>query len=167
MKKLHYGWSVCLGCAMILFCTSGLAINTFTIYQPFILSQNGFTNTQSSAILTVRSLMCFLSMFLTGPYYRRLSLRTGMSLAGAVTAAGFALFGFARNFPSYCVSAAAVGLGYGLGTMIPIAMLMERWFFRKRTLALGLCSSVTGFSPLGIPTLLIRLIERLGLRAPF
>ena len=167
MRKLHYGWFVCLGCAMILFCTSGLAINTFTIYQPFILSQNGFTNTQSSSILTVRSLMCFLSMFLTEPYYRRLSLRTGLSLAGAVTAAGFALFGFARSFLSYCAAAAVVGLGYGLGTMIPIAMLMERWFIRKRTLAIGLCSCVTGFSTLGIPTLLIQFIERLGLRGAF
>lgn len=167
MKKPYYGWLVCLGCAIILFCTSGLAINAFTIYQPYILRQNGFTNTQSSTILTVRSFVCFLSMFLTGQYYKRFSLRAGLSLSGGITAAGFALFGLARSFPAYCAAAAVVGLGYGLGTMIPIAMLMERWFFQKRTLAIGLCSCVTGLSTLGIPTILIRLIERLGLAGAF
>ena len=26
-KKLHYGWAVCAGCALLLFCTSGLCVN--------------------------------------------------------------------------------------------------------------------------------------------
>ncbi len=167
MKKIHYGWFVCLGCALILFCTSGLAINAFTIFQPYLMRQNGFTNTQSSVIITVRSLMCFLSMFLTGPFYHKLSLRTGLSLSGGATALGFALFGCARSFTVCAAAGAIVGLGYGLGTMIPIAMLMERWFSKKRTLAIGLCSCVTGLSTLGIPTLLIWLIGRLGLAGTF
>ncbi len=167
MKKIHYGWYVCLGCALILFCTSGLAINAFTIYQPYILRENNFTNTQSSSIIAVRSFMCFMSMFLTTAYYKKFSLRAGLSLACGFTASGFALFGFAHSFPVYCVAAAMVGLGYGLGTMIPVAMLMERWFTQKRTLALGLCSAVTGLSTLGIPTLLIRLISRIGMANTF
>ena len=112
---------------MILFCTSGLTINAFTIYQPYILN-NGLTNTQSSFVITVRSLFCFLSMFLTAPYYRRLSLRNGLCLASCLTVLGFFLFGLARGFYAYCVSAAVIGLSYGLGTLIPIAMLIERWF---------------------------------------
>ena len=167
MNKIHYGWYVCLGCALILFCTSGLAINAFTIFQPYILWENGLTNTQSSTIITVRSLTGFLSMFLTAVYFRHFSLRQGLSLAGGITAVGIALFGLAHSFPFYCVAAAVVGLGYGLGTMIPIAMLMERWFTQKRTLALGMCSAVTGLSTLGIPTLLIRLISRIGLANTF
>ncbi len=167
MKNIHYGWFVCLGCALLLFCTSGLAINAFTIYQPYILRENGFTNTQSSTIITVRSFMGFLSMFLTAAYYHTLSLRTGLSLAGGIIAAGFVLFGLAGSFLSYCAAAAVVGLGYGLGTMIPIAILIERWFTQKRNLALGLCSAVTGLSTLGIPTLLVHLINRIGLSNTF
>ena len=166
-EKLHYGWAVCAGCALLLFCTSGLAINAFTIYQPYILTQNGFTNAQSSLIVTVRSLMSFGSMLLSGLYYRKLSLRTGMGLAGAMTAAGFFLFGGAKSFAAYAIAAAVVGLGYGLGTMIPVSIAMERWFIEKRTVAVGLCSAVTGLSTLGIPSLLTWLIEKLGLGAAF
>ena len=167
MKKPHYAWFVCAGCAMLLFCTSGLCVNAFTIYQPYILSLNGFTNAQSSLIVTVRSLFGFGSMLLTGVYYKKLSLRGGMGLAGLLTVVGFVLFGAARSFSAYALAAAVVGVGYGLGTMIPVSMVMERWFIEKRTLAVGLCSAVTGLSTLGIPSLLTWLIEKYGLSATF
>lgn len=163
----HYGWVVCAGGAMLLFCTSGLAVNAFTIYQPYILARNGFTNAQSSLIVTVRSLTSFVGMLLTGLYYQRLSLRSGMGLAGAMVAAGFFVFGAAGSFPAYLLGAAVVGLGYGFGTMIPVSMLMERWFIEKRTMAVGLCSAVTGLATLGIPSLLTWMIERYGLAAAF
>ncbi|MBQ3010078.1 MAG: MFS transporter [Oscillospiraceae bacterium] len=167
MKRVHYAWMVCLGCGILLFCTSGLSINAFTIYQPYILLQNGFTNAQSSYIITVRSLFGFLSMFLTGVYYRVFSLRRGMTLAGVCTAVGFLLFGLAKSFAAYCAAAAFIGMGYGLGAMIPITIILEHWFVSKRTFAIGLCSAVTGLSTLGIPSLLTWMIERFSLSVTF
>lgn len=167
MKKIHYGWLVCLGCALLLFCTSGLCINAFTVYQPYILEQNNFTNAQSSMIITFRSLFSFLSMFVTGIYYKRFSLRKGMAMAGLLTLSGFVLFAFAASHFAYCLAAVAVGLGYGLGTMIPIAIVLEHWFLSKRNLAIGLCSAVTGVSTLGIPSLLTQMIETWGLKRTF
>ena len=166
-KRPHYAWAVCAGCALLLFCTSGLSINAFTVYQPYILTRNGLTNAQSSMIVTVRSLTSFGSMLLTGLYYKKLSLRAGMGLAGALAAAGFFLFGAAGSFFAYCLAAAVAGMAYGFGTMIPVSMVMERWFIEKRTLAVGLCSAATGLATLGIPSLLTRLIERHGLAETF
>lgn len=166
-RPIHYAWLVCGGSALLLFCTSGLCVNAFTIYQPYILAENGFTNAQSSLIVTVRSLTSFASMLVCGLYYKRLSLRAGMGLAGAMTAAAFFLFGAARGFFLYCLAGGVAGVGYGFGTMIPISILMERWFIEKRTLAVGLCSAVTGLSTLGIPSLLTGLIERIGLARTF
>ena len=165
--KIHYAWWVCAGCALLLFCTSGLCVNAFTIYQPYILTRNGFTNAQSSLIVTVRSLTSFAAMLVCGRYYRKLSLRTGMGLAGALVAGAFLLFGAAKSFWAYCLAGAVAGLGYGFGTMIPVSIVMERWFIEKRTLAVGLCSAVTGLSTLGIPSVLTRSIESRGLAATF
>ncbi len=167
MKRMHYAWWVCIGCALLLFVTSGLSINAFTIYQPYIMRQNGFTNAQSSALITIRSLTSLLAMLAAERYYRRLSLRVGMAAAGVLVAAGFGLFGLAGSYAVYCVAAALVGLGYGVGTMIPIAIVLERWFVKERTLAIGACSAVTGLSTLGIPSLLTAVIEHAGLRASF
>ena len=167
MKRIHYGWVVCLGCALLLFCTSGLSINAFTVYQPYIIQQNGFTNAQASFIITVRSLFAFLSMFLTGTYYKRLSLRFGMTLAGILTASSFILFVFAKTHAMYCLAAMVLGFGYGFGTMIPIAIVLEHWFIQKRTFAISLCSAITGLSTLGFPSILTWMIETYGLQFAF
>ncbi len=167
LKRSSYAWCVCLGCALLIFCTSGLAINAFTIYQPYIMQQGGLSNTQSSSLIMVRSLSAFFAMLLTGPYYRRLPLRAGMTLSGLMVAAGLLVYGLARGFAACCLAAAVTGMGYGLGTMIPVSMLLERWFVAKRKLALGFCTAITGFSTFGIPSLLTHLIETAGLRATF
>lgn len=167
MKRIHYGWVVCLGCALLLFCTSGLAVNAFTIYQPYIITQNGFTNAQASFLITVRSLFAFLPMFLTGAYYKRFSLRVGMTLAGLLTAGSFLLFGCARTYAMYCLAAMVLGFGYGFGTMIPIAIVLEHWFIQKRTFAISLCSAITGLSTLGFPSALTWSVETYGLQFTF
>jgi len=110
MKRIHYGWFVCAGCALLLFCTSGLSVNAFTVYQPYILVQNTFTNTQPSTIITVRSLFSFVAMFFTGRYYKTFSLRTGIAISGILTVLGFVMFGIASDYVVYCSAAAFIGI---------------------------------------------------------
>ena len=49
-------WAVCAGCAVALFCTSDLAVNAFSVYQPYLIAQGGLSGAQSSAIIAVRGL---------------------------------------------------------------------------------------------------------------
>ena len=152
---------------MLLFCTSGLTVNAFTVFQPYIMEHNGFSNMQSSTLITVRSFCSFLSMFLTGFYYRKLSLRNGMALGGLFSVLGFTLYGFATAYPQYCVAAALTGFGYGFAGLIPITIVIGHWFHEKRTLAISICSCSTGLSTLGIPTLLTAVVEHFSLRTAF
>lgn len=104
MKKPFYGWIVCLGCALMMFTTSGLVINAFSVYQPYILKLNGFTNTQSSTLIQMKNITSFLALFLVGAYYRRFFMRTGMLLAGLLTASSFAMYGLAHSFLAYVIA---------------------------------------------------------------
>ena len=55
MRRLHRAWAVCLGCTLMLLVSGGLCINAFSVTQPYILAQNGFTNTETSMITTACS----------------------------------------------------------------------------------------------------------------
>ena len=160
-------WAVCAGCAVALFCTSGLAVNAFSVYQPYLIAQGGLSGAQSSAIIAVRGLFSMAGMLACAACYRRLSLRAGLFFSLLLLAAGFATFGLAGGFAGYCVAAALVGMAYGLGGMIPVAMLVSRWFEGRRSLALGICSAATGLSTLGIPSLITWAVENLGLPTAF
>ena len=144
MKRIHYAWWVCAGCALLIYCTAGLGVNAFTIYQPFILRQNGLTNAQSSLLITVRSLSALFSSIAAERIYRRLSLRAGMALAGLMSALGFAAYGLAGSYAGFCGAAVLIGAGSGIGTMTPISVVLGRWFVKDRMLAVSFCSAFTG-----------------------
>ena len=118
----------CAGCTLMLFVTCGLAFNVFSAAQPYVLAQNGFTNTQTSLITTIRSAAYLLGTFAIGRYYRRLGYRTGCALAAMLACVSFLLFAAAKSLAAYYFAGAVAGVSYALGSMVPASILMRRWF---------------------------------------
>ena len=166
-KKIHYAWVVCFGCALMFFCTCGLSCNVFGVYSPFIMKQFGYSKTQISLINSGRSLSQILAVALAGKYYKKLKARQGMLIAGALCAVGYIIYGFSENLPLFLAGSFFVGFGYGLGAMIPISMILERWFWKNRTLAVSLVSAASGLATLGIPSLITANIEKRGMAYAF
>lgn len=160
-------WVVCLGCGLALFTVMGLGVNAFTVYQPYLLRVHGFTNAQGSWITTVRSLFALLSMLTVDRLCRRLGLRNTMVLGMACFVGSYLLFGFARGFSAYCGGAVLSGLAYGYGGMIPLTLVISRWFPTGRGFALGMAAAGSGISTIFAPPLITRAIQSLGLSAAF
>ena len=89
-KNLRRAMLSCAGCTLMLFVTCGLAFNVFSAAQPYVLAQNGFTNTQTSLITTIRSAAYLLGTFAIGRYYRRLGYRTQLDLYALAISKRFA-----------------------------------------------------------------------------
>lgn len=160
-------WVVCLGCGLALFTVMGLGVNAFTVYQPYLLRVHGFTNAQGSWITTVRSLFALLSMLTVDRLCRRLGLRNTMVLGMACFVGSYLLFGFARGFSAYCGGAVLSGLAYGYGGMIPLTLVISRWFPTGRGFALGMAAAGSGISTIFAPPLITGAIQALGLSAAF
>ena len=97
MRRLHRAWAVCLGCTLMLLVSGGLCINAFSVTQPYILAQNGFTNTETSMITTACSVTFLLCMFVINRYYAALGYRLGMTLAALLGAERPALSALLRH----------------------------------------------------------------------
>ena len=67
-KTLRLAMLSCVGCTLMLLVTCGLACNVFSAAQPYILAGNGFTNTQTSLITTIRSAAYLLGTLAVGRY---------------------------------------------------------------------------------------------------
>ena len=167
MKKLHKAWAVCLGCALTLLVGGGLCSNAFSVMQPYILAQNGFTNTQTSMLLTVRSVTQLLSMFVVNQYYKKLGYRVGMTVSVLFASASFALYAAAKTLGAYFLASAVCGLAVGFGSMVPATVLVMRWFASHRAMAIGLCSAGTGVATVAFAPVLTRLVARYSLQACF
>lgn len=167
LKKRHYAWVICFACALQLFCIGGLCINAFGIYLPFIRVQNGFTNTQTSTLVTLRNLGCFGAMLLSGFYYKKVPLRAAIAIGSACCVTALVIYSMAKTYPVYCLAAVICGVGYAYSATVPTAMMLGRWFHKNRKLAIGLCTAATGLGVMGFPQIITWIIETYGLRTAF
>ena len=158
-------WLVCLGGAVMLFSVMGLGSNVYSVYQPYIIAQNGFTNTQAAWIITTRSLFIVLGMLTASGVCLRLGIRRACTGAMLLLALSRFLFGAATSLPAYLGAAAITGLAYGWGGMIPLSLLINNWFRDRNAFALGLASAGSGLATIVLPAPLTWLIQRWGLTA--
>ena len=166
-KNLRRAILSCAGCTLMLFVTCGLAFNVFSAAQPYVLAQNGFTNTQTSLITTIRSAAYLLGTFAIGRYYRRLGYRTGCALAAMLACVSFLLFAAAKSLAAYYFAGAVAGVSYALGSMVPASILMRRWFRAHSGLAIGICSAGTGLATVVFSPLFTAIAESSGVNRAF
>ena len=167
MRRPHYAWAVCLGSALSLFAIIGLGINIFSVYQPYIIEVNHFTNAQGSMITTVRSLFIVGAMLSVNQLCDKFGLRRVMTFGMGLMVLSCVCFGFAASFPAYCVAAALTGLAYGYGGMVPLSLVIGHWFRDRRGFALGVASAGSGVSTIFAPRLVTEIIETQGMKAAF
>ena len=166
-RRPHYAWAVCLAGAIMLFSVMGLGSNLYSVYQPYIISQNQFTNTQGAWIVTTRSLFIVLGMFTAGGITARLGIRRISVAALLLLALSRFLFGAASSLPVYLGAAAFTGIAYGWGGMIPLSLLINNWFQDRNAFALGLSTAGSGLATILLPGPVTWLIQTWGLTAAF
>lgn len=167
IRRPHYAWAVCLAGAIMLFSGMGLGSNLYSVYQPYIIARNGFTNAQAGWIITVRSLFIVLSMFTANRLCSRLGLRRTAVGGMLLLALSRFVFGAARSLPVYLGAAALTGLAYGWAGMIPLSLLINRWFQDRNAFALGLASAGSGLATILLPGPVTWLLQNRGLRQTF
>lgn len=167
MKRIHYSWVVCLISTLLIFVTMGTVSNGFSVYLPYIMEARSLTHAQTSSLVTLRCLLSFFSMLGIGAFYKKLNLRVGTGIAAALAGLSFLIYSLAQSYGAFCVGAAISGLGYGLGSMIPVSILMNRWFYRHRALALSICGTGSGIATILLPPLTTHMVERLSIATAF
>lgn len=167
MKK-NYGWIICAVCALVLFCNAGLGHTGFSVYQPYLLSIGGLTNTQSSMVIMCRTIFAIIGMLCVEKLIARFEVRIVMSAALVVCAAGFLIFSLSSTlFAGYCFGSALTGLATGIGGMISVSIIITRWFRAHSGLAIGICMAATGLSSVVASPVATNLIENRSLRFSF
>lgn len=167
MDKKKYRWVICAGCTLMFFCTAGLGMTGFSVYQPYLISDGGLTNAQASMLTSIRSMFTFLTMFAAARILNKTDIRLGGALSAAGIAAAMILYGTASSFPVYAAGAAAAGICYGIGGMLAVSVMIHRWFDEHQGLAVGICSAGSGFSAVIGTPIITWMIETFSMRTAF
>jgi predicted MFS family arabinose efflux permease len=123
-----------------------------------MVSMAGLSNTEASAVITIRNLFTLAAMLLAGKYLEKTEIRLGVAIAVLIEALGFTLYALAGGFLFWCAGAALVGTAYGFGTMIPVSILVSRWFTAHRAQALGICAAGARCASIACPPLITGIV---------
>lgn len=145
----------------------GVTINGFSVFMPYIMETYEMTNTQISSLVSIRCIVSFISMLIIGKYYACLGMRLGMSVASMCAGLAFAIYSIAETYGFFCIGAAFAGLGYGLGSMVPVSIMINRWFICHKTLALGICGAGSGMATIILPPITAMLVEYCSVQKAF
>lgn len=165
--KFHYAWIICAACSLMLFISMGLNSNAFSIYQPYIISINGFTNTEASLLVTVRSLVSIMGMLTANKACSRFALRWTIGLGMLFQVVSRLVFASSECFPAYCAASAIAGLAYSWAGTVPISLLIHRWFLTNQGTAFGIGTVGSGFATILTPPLITKMISQYGLGPTF
>lgn len=165
MIRGHYERIVAVCAFFFTFVNIGIPSTSFSVFQPFIVERVG--DTGGSLILFTRALASLIVMFAVDRYYARLDVRFGITVATALTAAGFVVYGFADTLPAFLVGAALGGIGYGLGGMVAATIIINRWFISNVSTAVGFAATGSGAASVLMPLLALRLIAHGSLSLAF
>lgn len=159
MKK-HYQIIIVFCCFLIMFINQGLPSTSFNVWQSYLVNVPSVGDGGVSAILLIRTLVSFLSIFAVTAYYRLLDVRYGVALATLLTVAGFACYGLAgSSLPLYCLGSVFTGAGYGLGGVVASTALIGNWFHGDVGTAAGIAGVGSGVAGMLIPVLAAQLIH--------
>ena len=162
-----YRWVICACGLVTIFISIGLVSNVFSVYLPYIVQQNGFTNTQTGLLTTMRTVAALLSMLGADGYYRRLGLRRGLALPFLATVSAYLLYSSTRTPLLYYGAAVLTGIGYGLGGVFPVALLIRAWFPKKNATAMSSATTGSGIASLLGPMTVTRWVNAYGLSGSF
>lgn len=165
--KVFYGWWIVAGAAIILAVMGSASVAVANLYQAPVTAEFGISNSQfaisHSLVLGVGIFLSpFISQkFATGNFNRIYAISV---LVYALAYIGYA---FTSNIYVFYLLSLLVGYGYMSTTFIPTTMLINKWFVKKRGLALSLALTGLGIGGVVFSQLVTTLIENVGWRMTY
>jgi MFS family permease len=160
-----YGWISLAGAALVFFCSSGAFYYSFGVFLPTICNAYGWSRSLVGGALTVALLAFGLPSPLIGASITRFGPRANIVFGNLLSVLGLAGMSIAtKAWQLYLFYGVLGGLGAGFGLYMASTAVVNNWFIRKRSIAMGILISAGGFGGFVFPPLATWLISSFGLQ---
>lgn len=158
-----FGWMAVVGSWLAIFCSFGMA-NTNGVFQAYY-QFTGYPTQSASNISWVPSVQLFFQFSIgavAGPLFDK-GIFYPLTIGGSILyIVCFFMVSLCRQFWQV-VLAQAIGMGIGIGLLfLPSISILSQYFFRRRSLAIGIAVTGSSIGGICLPIMLNNLIASHG-----
>lgn len=162
--NIFYGWFALVGVMLVIFVVGGSFVNSFGVFLPVICNEFGWSRAVVAAALSLGIVAFGLPSPFFGLVVSRLGPRITLIIGNALAALGMVCLSVVQEVWHLYLFYIIIGLGAGFGGYIPGTTVINNWFIRKRSLALGMFIACAGMGGFVFPPLVTALISSVGWR---
>lgn len=140
----HYAWAMVVGSFVFLMVSWGIIFNTHSLFLVPIEESLGITRAQTMIAITIRGAAMTGAALIAGSLYSRFKFLSIIRITGVFAVATYALTAFMRSEWQYYVLSALLVITMTLCGLIPMAMMINRWFKKQTGAALGFAMMGSG-----------------------
>lgn len=163
-SRIFYGWFALAGVAIVIFIVGGSFVHSFGPLLPELISEYEWSRAEVALALTLGILAFGLPSPLFGILVNKYGPRFTIIIGNAIAALGLAGVYLAQEVWHLYFFYIIAGLGGGFGGYIACTAIINNWFIRRRSLALGIFQAFAGLGGFVYPPLTTALIGAIDWR---
>ncbi|HEY96816.1 MAG TPA: MFS transporter [Dehalococcoidia bacterium] len=164
-SRIFYGWFALAGVAIVIFIVGGSFVHSFGPLLPELINEYEWSRAEVALALTLGILAFGLPSPLFGILVNKYGPKFTIVVGNAIAALGLAGVFLAQEVWHLYFFYIIAGLGGGFGGYIACTAIINNWFIRRRSLALGIFQSFAGLGGFVFPPLTTGLIAAIDWRA--
>ena len=164
---LHHAWLILAACFMLNGALMGVLDNTYGLFYSPVCTEFGWNLSSFTAHRILYGLTAAASLIFADKVYRRFPMKAVISVLLTGYAVSAAAFGLQNSLAGFYIMSVIQGACGGLILYLPVPVLLNNWFIKKKGLALGLSASATGLFGAVVNPILNDIIMRAGWRTGY
>ena len=140
----------------------GICSNMLSYFLPYI-EQTGISHTAGSSLISIRCAFSLIALFFINKYYKVFGLRNGLFISMLFVALSSYLYSISHSALMYQIATAVGGIGYALGGLVPVAILIKKWFKDRLGVAMALATLGSSLASVVLPPIMEKLLHAFGL----
>jgi MFS family permease len=165
--KGFYGW-INLATTAIMGVIGGLYLVSFSYFLPFLVADFGWNRGMASLAATINMIVLGICGPLAGSFIVKYGAKRSIVMGNILGCLGFfMLFFHSHLWELFLGYGVLVGVGAGFGGLLASTTVINNWFIKRRSLALGVFLGSSGAGGIFMGPALMALINSQGWRTTY
>ena len=160
--KREKHWNVVAVCCGLAGATIGISVNTSGVFYTPVSENLGILRGVFSMHMTFFTLVLAIGSLFVPRIMKIIPYKGILITSVSVAAAATAMMGMTRNITMFYILGSVRGLFTAMFSVVPISIIINRWFIRKNGLAMSIVFSFSGIVGVFISPFLALIIEKYG-----